>query len=291
MMRNGAKFLMVAALCGTMSACVGLNPNPSDDLDLYFVDVDSVRGMAPQGTAFAQGLRTGYLELTDYDKSTFDPADASHFARKAVSSAKGLNVQPDAVAYRQLGSDAVDELSAARARLMAGLDGGGRIKAPADAARAQVAYDCWLEAVEANDAPRIDKCKKDFEDAMAAVEQALVPGPEEVYLAFFAWDRADITPVTQQLIDDAAAAYRQQRPAKVVVAGHADRSGPESYNVGLSERRARAVAAALVAQGVPADVLDVQWYGETRPRVPTPDGVREPENRRVEITFEPGPGA
>jgi outer membrane protein OmpA-like peptidoglycan-associated protein len=286
MMRNSAKFLMVAALCGTVTACQGLNPNPSDDLDLYYVDVDAVRQMAPQGTAFAQGLRTGYLALTDYEKSTFDLADASHFARKAVDSAKGLNVQPDAVAYRQLGAEAVQELTAARARLMAGLDGGGRVKAAADAARAQVAFDCWLEAVEANDGPRADQCKKEFEDAMAAVERALTPGPEDVYLAFFAWDRADITPVTQQLIDEAAAAYAQQRPAKVIVAGHADRSGPESYNMGLSERRARAVAAALVAKGVAADVLDVQWFGESRPRVPTEDGVREPENRRVEITFE-----
>jgi OOP family OmpA-OmpF porin len=286
MMRNGAKYLLVAALCGTMSACAGLNPNPSDDLDLYYVDVDAVRNMAPQGTAFAQGLRAGYLELTDYDKGTADLSDASHFARKAVSSARGLNVQPDAVAYRSLGDDAVAEFTAARARLMAGLDGSGRIKAPADAARAQVAYDCWLEASEANDGPRIDKCKKEFEDAMAAVERALTGGPEDVYLAFFAWDRAEITPVMQQLIDEAAEAYQQQRPARVIVAGHADRSGPADYNMGLSERRARAVAAALVAKGVPADVLDVQWFGETQPRIATEDGVKEPENRRVEISFE-----
>ena len=98
-MRKSAKFLGVAILCGSMSACVGLNPNPSDDLDLYFVDVDAARSMAPEGTPFAQGLRTGYFSLTDYEKSTADLSDASHFARKAVSSAKGLNVQPDAVAF------------------------------------------------------------------------------------------------------------------------------------------------------------------------------------------------
>lgn len=286
-MRNGAKLLTVAALCGSVSACVGLNPNPSDDLDLYFVDVDAAREMAPdQGTAFNQGLRTGYFGLADYEKSTFDLADASHFSRKAVDSARGLNVQPDAMAYRQVGEEAANELGAARARLMAGLDGGGRSKVPADSARAQVAFDCWFEAVEANDTPRIDQCKREFEEAMAAVERAMVPGPEEVYLAFFAWDRADITPVTQQLIEEVVAAYQKQRPAKIVVAGHADRSGPEDYNMKLSERRARAVAAVLVARGIPADILDIQWFGETRPRVPTPDGVREPENRRVEITFE-----
>jgi outer membrane protein OmpA-like peptidoglycan-associated protein len=291
MMRNGARWLTIAALCGGVSGCVGLNPNPSDDLDLYLADVDAVRAMAPQGPVFVQGLRSGYLQLTDYDKAQADLGDASHFARKAVDSARGLNIQPDAVGLRQLTGEQATELSAARARLMAGLDGGGRTRAGADAARAQVAFDCWLEAVEANDGPRIESCKREFEDAMAAVERALVAGPEEMYLAFFAWDRADVTPVTLQMIDEVLSAYQQFRPTRIVVAGHADRSGPEWYNLDLSERRARAVAAVLVEKGIPAELLEVQWFGESRPRVPTADGVREPENRRVEITFEPGPGA
>lgn len=285
-MRKSAKFLGIAILCGTMTACVGLNPNPSDDLDLYFVDVDAARAMAPEGTPFAQGLRTGYFALTDHEKSTADFADTSHFARKAVSSARGLNVQPDAVAYRTLGEADASELTAARARLMAGLEGGGRIKAAPDAARAQVAYDCWLEAVEAKDAPRVDTCKKDFEDAMAAVEKALASDIDDNYLVFFAFDRSDLTPVSEAVVNEVVDAWKQGRPAKVMLAGHADRAGSERYNMALSERRARTVAAALVARGVPADVLDVKWFGESQPRVPTPDGVAEPQNRRVEITFE-----
>jgi outer membrane protein OmpA-like peptidoglycan-associated protein len=71
----------------------------------------------------------------------------------------------------------------------------------------------------------------------------------------------------------------------VLVEGHADRSGPESYNLALSQRRAEAVAAALRARGVPGDAMSLQAFGETRPRVPTADGVREPQNRRVEILF------
>ena len=81
-------------------------------------------------------------------------------------------------------------------------------------------------------------------------------------------------------------AWREGRPAKVMLAGHADRAGSESYNMALSERRAQTVAAALVARGVPADALDVKWFGESQPRVPTPDGQREPQNRRVEITVQ-----
>jgi outer membrane protein OmpA-like peptidoglycan-associated protein len=70
-----------------------------------------------------------------------------------------------------------------------------------------------------------------------------------------------------------------------MVAGHADRSGTEAYNEALSEGRAQIVARALVQRGVPEQAIDVEWFGEQRPRVPTPDGQREPRNRRVEIVF------
>lgn len=67
------------------------------------------------------------------------------------------------------------------------------------------------------------------------------------------------------------------------VVGHADRSGSDSYNDALSMRRAQAVAAMLTAAGVPGSALAVSGRGEQQPRVPTPDGVRNPQNRRVEI--------
>ena len=75
-----------------------------------------------------------------------------------------------------------------------------------------------------------------------------------------------------------------------MIAGHADRSGPEDYNQALSERRANAVGEYLVGRGIPADVITKQGFGETMPRVPTADGVRELQNRRVEITYGPGSG-
>ena len=69
------------------------------------------------------------------------------------------------------------------------------------------------------------------------------------------------------------------------MAGHADRSGSAQYNQRLSQRRADAVAAELVARGVPRNIIMVSAYGESRPLVPTADGVREPQNRRVEIVL------
>jgi outer membrane protein OmpA-like peptidoglycan-associated protein len=73
--------------------------------------------------------------------------------------------------------------------------------------------------------------------------------------------------------------------ARIELVGKADRSGPNNYNQGLSERRARAVSDALSQAGVPRDRLSASGVGETQPPVPTPDGVREARNRVVEITI------
>ena len=67
------------------------------------------------------------------------------------------------------------------------------------------------------------------------------------------------------------------------MAAHADRSGPSAYNRRLSQRRAEAVAAELVRHGIRTEQIAFRAFGETRPLVPTRDGVRETQNRRVEI--------
>ena len=73
--------------------------------------------------------------------------------------------------------------------------------------------------------------------------------------------------------------------AVFTLTGHADRSGPVAYNQRLSERRADAVKARLIREGIPAGQIVTIGRGETQPMVPTADGVREPQNRRVEIVL------
>ena len=85
-------------------------------------------------------------------------------------------------------------------------------------------------------------------------------------------------------------ALSPERNAQVMLAGHADRSGAASYNVGLSQRRADAAKAYLASKGIPDGVMTTQAFGESKPRVDTADGVREVQNRRVEISYGPGSG-
>jgi OOP family OmpA-OmpF porin len=283
-MQRVIKAGLLGAVLGALLSC-SYDPQLVDDSDVVMYQLGAVRKMEPQGPAFNQGLRQGYLDYSDVMTSEYDYSDYWHFAFKAVDSAKGEKVLPDTVESRNLQPDNVEELSAARARLMAALDQTGRKKAPWQAAKAQTAFDCWLEKAEENDPPeQIKVCKGEFETAIAEVERALTK-EGEAYLVFFAWDQDNLTPVALAVLDQVEADYARGRPAKVTVAGHADRSGSEAYNERLSERRARNVAQALVQRGVPERALEVEWFGERRPRIPTPDGQREPRNRRVEIVF------
>ncbi len=104
------------------------------------------------------------------------------------------------------------------------------------------------------------------------------------FLVFFDFDRAELTPRAREILAQAAQASRTGT-TRVEVAGHADRSGTPQYNQGLSQRRANNAAAELVRLGVPRNAISVAAFGESRPLVPTADGVREPQNRRVEIVL------
>ncbi len=115
------------------------------------------------------------------------------------------------------------------------------------------------------------------------------PPPEHNFTVFFDWNKADITPEGAQIIDASAATYKSQ-PVPIQVIGHTDTSGSPAYNQKLSERRAQVVAAALSQAGVPQNAMTVTGVGQNDLKVPTPPGVREPQNRRTEI-IEGGPPA
>jgi len=106
-----------------------------------------------------------------------------------------------------------------------------------------------------------------------------------VFLVFFDWDRATITREGMRVVEQAAAAFRSGAPVQIQVTGYTDASGSVGYNQRLSERRANAVAGALERLGVPRNEMAVSGRGKNDQRVPTADGVREPQNRRVEIVF------
>jgi OOP family OmpA-OmpF porin len=107
--------------------------------------------------------------------------------------------------------------------------------------------------------------------------------PARSYLAFFDWDKAALTDRARQIIKEAADNSTEVQYTRIEVNDYTDTSGMRKYNQGLSIRRAQAVAAELVQEGVPANAVTAQGFGDTHLLVPTGPGVHEPQNRRVEI--------
>ena len=105
------------------------------------------------------------------------------------------------------------------------------------------------------------------------------------FVVYFPFDQSILTPEAQTVVQEAASYAQQGGATQVQVVGHADTSGSAAYNVRLSERRARAVADAMVGLGVNPGVITADWRGETQPAVQTGDGVREPLNRRASINI------
>jgi outer membrane protein OmpA-like peptidoglycan-associated protein len=224
------------------------------------------------------------------------------FAVKARAADQGKNVLPDDPAkIKKLPSGARRDLSAGHARLMRALNGGFRSQNPKQASKAQTSFDCWLWAVAEKDKKCIGKCKRAFEKALAAwkppvaakpapppppvAKPAPAPPPPRSFIVFFDWNRADIRADAQRVLEAAAAYAKRRGFSRVMLTGHADRSGAAKYNMGLSQRRAAAAKAALVKLGMSGGGVATAAKGESAPLVSTGDGVREPRNRRVEINF------
>jgi outer membrane protein OmpA-like peptidoglycan-associated protein len=118
---------------------------------------------------------------------------------------------------------------------------------------------------------------------MAAPAAAPSTGARQLFIVFFDFDKSSITEAGRKVLDAAAVAVKRDQAVRIELTGYTDTMGTVPYNVKLSERRADAVRDYLSKAGIPANRMDVAWKGKTDLRVPTPDQVREPQNRRVEI--------
>lgn len=114
-----------------------------------------------------------------------------------------------------------------------------------------------------------------------------VPPVPQSYMVFFDFDKSDLTPEAKRILAAAAQDYQRGGFVRVVVTGHTDTVGSDAYNLKLSQRRANAVKAELIKDGVSDDQIDATGVGKKGLLVPTANGVREAQNRRAEIVFRP----
>jgi OOP family OmpA-OmpF porin len=259
------------------------------------------------GTEFTRELARQYHGFGEQQRlEAYDWGSAGFFHRKGDVAAAGNQVPPETPGQRftpRRDPAVASELTAARQRLDAALASPATTRATRPLARAQVRYDCWLESTDDPTLAvrgewltrKLQECRNEFEASMNEVDVAMRPAPvpvaaaaprEQSYLVFFDFDKYALTPEGQQVIQRAVDTFRAGGRPRIVATGHADRAGPEDYNMSLSDRRAAAVRQALVSAGIPANEIGTVAKGETQPLVPTPDGEREPQNRRVEIQMQ-----
>ena len=272
-----------------------------------YSEVDALNEAKPVGSPFAQALAAEYKTFANNElDKMFDYPDALHFARKGLAASAGEAVMPEPVSDWNLSEQHIKELAAARGRLVITYDLGAREIAPATAAKAQAKFDCWIEQQEENwQTEDILSCKKEFMASMDELEGLVQTAPEPIaepevkaeepppmipeeamYLVFFNWDSTELSSGALNVLDAIATEVAKNMPSEVVVSGHADTSGDASYNEKLAFKRANAVRDALVKRGVPEDILTVEGHGENELLVETLDNVREPANRRANISFK-----
>jgi iron complex outermembrane receptor protein len=117
----------------------------------------------------------------------------------------------------------------------------------------------------------------------------MAPAPvAHSYMVFFDFNKSDLTPDAVKIVGQAAANAGPAKVTKIDVTGHTDTVGSDAYNMRLSRRRAESVAAELEKDGVPASEIAIFAKGKHDLLIPTKDGVKEPQNRRVQIVYDAG---
>ena len=123
--------------------------------------------------------------------------------------------------------------------------------------------------------------REGFEARHRVLLDAQPDAPMSVVL-HFKFDSMELTPESRRLLPGVLEAVRGRLPTEVTVFGYADAAGTPEYNLALSAERARAVAA-MLRKIDPALPVELDWFGDKSPLVPTAPGVPEPRNRRAEI--------
>ncbi len=112
---------------------------------------------------------------------------------------------------------------------------------------------------------------------------AAQPEPPERFVLYFKTDTTELTEQSARQLPKILTTIRRRSAPEVDVSGHTDKFGTKSYNVKFARNRAEVVRDKIVEIGVQAERVTVSSHGENNPLMPTPDGVREPLNRRVEV--------
>lgn len=260
--------------------------------------LEVLREIKPAGSAYQNALAQNYRDYAEQltKESRFD--FARYFADKGLHAAQGHEVLPEDPARWQFEGETLDALSTQHAALLRIISVSSSTQ-PELTASALLAYDQLVALTDQHAAAEtIDETRAVLAellvrlgDVQVASEAAPPPPPtiaSEVNrtVLYFPFDHDRLGDSALGALSQLARELELRHTVTLAINGHADRAGSAEYNIHLSERRAMFVLRALAKAGIPEAKMAYFAFGEGDPAIPTDDGVREPKNRRVEITVE-----
>lgn len=262
--------------------------------------LEQAQAAEPQGNAFQNQLAEEYLGYAKFEYERMeDFTDTQFYADRVQLAASGTDVPPQTIGSRVLPPEHVPTLTVARERLVAALDAGASEMMPEETARAQGAFDCWMEQQEEDIQPEhIAACAEIFETNLVEIETALAEQDDEALVilqegvtfsadVLFEFDEAELESPFIDELNEVVALMSQTPDTEVEVHGHTDAIGTEEYNQDLSERRAQSVYDYLVAQGADPEKITTRGFGESQPVATNETPAGRALNRRVEIMAAP----
>ncbi|MCK5554777.1 MAG: OmpA family protein [Alphaproteobacteria bacterium] len=297
-------FALVAMI--VLTGCSGMN------------DLDTLNRAQAVGSPFTKYLAAEYRELANSIHNTgyFGISDTTHFARKGLAAVDGVIVMPEILEDWNLSDEGIIEITHARTELIVALNNRGRVLAPGLSAVAQSSFDCWATQQEKywnTGVPCRDRFfavmkqlnetltpaeppvvvvsaapSEEFPSPISEVSKGeIVPLQQATFLVFFDWDKYSLSNSAKSVLSAVSKEIEGREDVKqIVVIGHTDTSGSKRYNKKLSLKRGNAVRKDLLSHGFSAHKIRIEGHGETDLLIKTPDNVREPENRRAQITLE-----
>jgi outer membrane protein OmpA-like peptidoglycan-associated protein len=242
-------------------------------------DVDGTAAMPSKGDAFAKALHKEYIERAKFEVKEQDWISVDFFTGRAKLAAEGAPPAPQMPADRKLQKD-VPEIGAGYKQLTASLAAGAAKVSPAACAKSQAWLEHWMEqAEEGHQAADIAWTRGEF---MKAIPDCVATKPVAFHI-YFPFNSAALTKEARAVVADIVSLFKAEKPKAVNVAGHTDTSGNPALNMKLGMKRADAVSKALAAKGVKS--VKATSYGETNLPKPTPDNIKEQQNRQVVVTF------
>ncbi|WP_121665324.1 OmpA family protein [Mesonia aquimarina] len=137
---------------------------------------------------------------------------------------------------------------------------------------------------------RMDKQAKEIENEIPGAEVTRVGEGINVTFdensgVYFATEKYDLNEQSRNSLNKLAAIFKEYPDTNVLVEGHTDNTGSETYNMTLSKNRAQEVTDFFSSHGLSSSRFTTKWYGETQPKYDNSTADGRAKNRRVELAI------